>query len=224
MAQALVVRQDWDGLVEHYLSLQADKRDHDQLAGAFIKSHRYSEAWDYLSEIVGKDGTSPDRQWLLAVAAVNSDRESEAKQLLDELTSSESSEQRLADIHLLKGQLHYRQTNWQEAESHFRLALAHLPDDIGLHVNLGQALRHLRRDEEAAFFENRAQQLRQVADEQDATRRLMAALSNNLERAWKEKDFPRCMQIISQMEPHADSSIRRVLDEYRREIARTTTP
>jgi len=219
LAQAIVVRQDWDGLVAHYRQRPDEKRDHDQMAGAYLKAHRYQEAWEFLQDVIAVHGDSEDRQWLLALAAFHSGRSDAAQRILDSLIPR-SQESRLVEMLFLRGQLAQRAEDWAAAEQWYQKGRELAPEHIGLTVNLGQVFRQLGRDGEAVDLENQARQLQQDADQQEATQRLMAALAVSLEQSWAEKDLEQCLSIIERMEPHAEPEVLQVLDDYRREIAR----
>lgn len=219
LAQAIMVRRDWESLIDHHLSRPPEKRDQDQLAVAYLRSSRFEEALEHLEKTIAESGSSNERQWMLAVANYQSGHGAEASRILEPLIP-QAKGPHLAELWHLHAQLAHQRGDWDEAESSYKSALDIMPDQIGWLVRYGQILRLLGRDDLATETENRSRELQWEADRQESTQRLLAALANSLTLAWDQQDFDACLKIITQMEPHADPQLQQFLDGYRREITR----
>ncbi len=219
LVKAIIVRQDWNGLVDHYLSLPDEKLEYDELIDACMKAHRYEQAWIHLQNVISHEGTSDIRQIQSALAAFHTGRFEESEQIVEKLLAADTVNA-ILELTYLRGRLALRQERWEEAEQHLRRALELSPDTPNIMINYSRALRQLDRSAEAAELESRARQIQLEIDRRDATQRRMAALANNLEKFWAEKNLEKCLEIIEEMEPHVDESIRRGLEGYRLEINR----
>lgn len=69
-----------------------------------------------------------------------------------------------AEVLLSRGQLALRYENWSLATNSFRRELELAPDNEDINVNDALALRHAGQVEEAAKYEARAWQLRQLVE------------------------------------------------------------
>ena len=219
LVKAIIIRQDWDGLVDYYLNRPVEKRAHDELLSAMMKAHRYEEVWNYLNDELANDKSSDFRQIQLSLAAFHTGRFEESEQIVEQLLATANVNAEM-ELIFLRGRLALRQERWEEAENYLRRANEMSPDTPNIMINFSRALRQLNRASAANELETRAKEIQQEIDRLDAIQRRMAALANNLEKFWGEKNLEKCLEIIEEMEPHVDATVRRGLDGYRQEIYR----
>jgi len=217
LGQAIMVRRDWESLIDHHLSRPPEKRDPDQLAVAYLRTFRFDEALEHLERTIAESGSSNERQWMLAVANYQTGHGAEASRILEPLIP-QAEGPHLAELWHLHAQLAHQRGDWEEAEASYKSALDIMPDQIGWMVRYSQILRLMGKDDLANETETRSRELQREADRQESTQRLLAALANSLTRARDQQDFDACLKIITQMEPHADTQLQQFLDGYRREI------
>ncbi len=216
---SLALREDWDGLIQHFDRLEPDRIDREVLIRAHIRSHRYSDAIRLLGQRAGPEAADDETKWLFAFCHFHAGDYATAGPLLDGLADRVSGP-RLLDVLTLRGLVAIQADDLETARRYLERALAAQPDHLPAVTNLARVMHQLGDPAAAAELDGRSTRLRQQQVTQTAAMMRLAALAPQLEEAWSRKDLARTKAIVDRMMPDADAQARAMLNLYLVEIRR----
>jgi len=224
LTQALLARNDWNGLVTlHSRKPPAQRSDAEQvyLAKLLINGQRFEEAEQLLEPLIAAHPEQVEWAWLTAYSAYSKGAFAQAGVLFDRHWNALLA-YNAHDCIVLRGLIYYHLNQPERALELLERAPSNLRDTVTYNNTLGRVLAATGQTARAQVYLDRAKQLSDAQGEYERRLMRLSAQSRTLNDAMLERRFVDAERIISEMLALADKPTAARLYPRLAEIYRAT--
>jgi len=199
-------RGDFIGLQRHRIATRGDAatpQERAMLVTMLLDARRFHEAAEFVRPMLEASPGNPQYRWLAAQAAFGEGQLDGAEALLDGAWTGIMESGQL-DALFLRGLIHFRREQFDEAESRLRELLATYPDHVPGNLTLGRVLSAQGRREEAEQYFRQATQLHEYLNAQETRRARAGSQIKQLSEARVQRRWDEVERLAQSVLPEFD--------------------